>query len=130
MVWDVMVAAAFVVVSVAVLAGFASKLLLTWLKKPLQVAPQHRLLVSTLFRRLRHGLNQTHERKKLRKNRAMKKKLAAELARLEIEHGHEWRGMIQEQFGRLWLRLNMPEKKPAKEPLKLPKIRGEGGKVA
>jgi hypothetical protein len=121
MVWDVIVAAAFVVVSVAVLACFASKLLLTWLKKPLQVAPQHCLLVSALFRRLRQGLNQTQERKRLRKNRAMKKKLSAELARLEI---------IQEQFGRLWLRLNMPEKKPPKEPLKLPKIRGEGGKVA
>jgi hypothetical protein len=130
MVWDVIVAAAFVVVSVAVLACFASKLLLTWLKKPLQVAPQHCLLVSALFRRLRQGLNQTQERKRLRKNRAMKKKLSAELAKLEIEHGHEWRGIIQEQFGRLWLRLNMPEKKPPKEPLKLPKIRGEGGKVA
>jgi hypothetical protein len=57
-------------------------------------------------------------------------KLSAELARLDIEHGHEWRGIIQEQFGRLWLRLNVPEKTPAKEPLKLPKIRGEGGKVA
>jgi hypothetical protein len=130
MVWDVMVAAAFVVVSVAVLACFSFKLLLTWLKKPLQVAPQHRLLVSSLYARLRQGLNQTHERERLRNNRTMKKKLSAELARLEIEHGHEWRGIIQEQFGRLWLRLNMPEKKPAKEPLKLPKIRGEGGKVA
>ena len=60
----------------------------------------------------------------------MKNKLVAELARLEIERGHEWRGILQEQFGRLWLRLNMPEEKPAKEPLKLPKIRGQGGKVA
>ena len=60
----------------------------------------------------------------------MKNKLIAELARLEIEHGHEWRGILQEQFGRLWLSLNMPEEKPAKEPLKLPKIRGQGGKVA
>ena len=33
MVWDVMVAAAFVVVSVAVLACFAVKFLLTWLVK-------------------------------------------------------------------------------------------------
>ena len=31
----------------------------------------------------------------------MKNKLAAELARLETEHGHEWRGILQEQFGRL-----------------------------
>ena len=60
----------------------------------------------------------------------MKNKLVAELARLEIEHGHEWRGILQEQFGRLWLRLNTPEEKPSKEPLKLPKIRGQGGKVA
>ena len=56
----------------------------------------------------------------------MKNKLVAELARLEVE----WRGILQEQFGRLWLRLNTPEEKPAKEPLKLPKIRGQGGKVA
>jgi hypothetical protein len=60
----------------------------------------------------------------------MKNKLVAELGRLEVEHGHEWRGILQEQFGRLWLRLNVPEEKPAKEPLKLPKIRGQGGKVA
>jgi hypothetical protein len=60
----------------------------------------------------------------------MKNKLVAELERLEVEHGHEWRGILQEQFGRLWLRLNMPEEKPAKKPLKLPKIRGQGGKVA
>ena len=60
----------------------------------------------------------------------MKNKLVAELARLEIEHGHEWRGILQEQFGRLLLRLYMPEEKPAKEPLNLPKIRGQGGKVA
>jgi len=61
----------------------------------------------------------------------MKNKLAAEVARLEIEHGHEWRGILQQQFGRLWIRLNMPEEKqPSKEPLKLPKIRGQGGKVA
>ena len=60
----------------------------------------------------------------------MKNKLAAEIARLEIEHGHEWREILQEQFGRLWFRLNTLEEKPAKEPLKLIKIRGEGGKVA
>ena len=60
----------------------------------------------------------------------MKNKLVAELERLEVEHGHEWRGILQEQFGRLWLRLNTPEEKSAKEPLKLPKIRGQGGKVA
>jgi hypothetical protein len=60
----------------------------------------------------------------------MKNKLVAELARLEVEHGHEWRGILQEQFGRLWLRLNTPEEKSAKEPLKLPKIRGQAGKVA
>ena len=36
----------------------------------------------------------------------MKNKLVAELARLEIEHGHEWREILQEQFGRLWFRLN------------------------
>jgi len=34
MVWDVIVAAAFVVVSVAVLACFSMKHVLTWLKKP------------------------------------------------------------------------------------------------
>jgi hypothetical protein len=45
MVWDVIVAAAFVVVSVAVLASFAVKFLLTCLKKPHQVASQHRLLI-------------------------------------------------------------------------------------
>ena len=130
MVWDVMVAAAFVVVSVAVLACFGFKFLLTWLQNPLEVAPHHRVSVSSLYARLRHGLNQTHEREKLRNNRTMDKNLSVELARLETEHGHGWRGIIQEQFGRLWLRLNMPEKKPAKEPLTVPKIRGEGGKVA
>ena len=45
MVWDVMVAAAFVVVSVAVLACFLVNFLLTWLKKPHQVASQYRLLI-------------------------------------------------------------------------------------
>jgi hypothetical protein len=45
MVWDAIVAAAFVVVSVAILACFAVKSLLTWLKKPHQVASQHRLLI-------------------------------------------------------------------------------------
>jgi hypothetical protein len=60
----------------------------------------------------------------------MKNKLAAELVRLETEHGHEWRGILQEQFGRLWIRLNLPEEKPATEALILPKIRGEGGKAA
>ena len=45
MVWDVIVAAAFVVVSVAVLASFAVKFLLTCLKKPHQVASQYRLLI-------------------------------------------------------------------------------------
>lgn len=34
MVWDVMIATAFVVVSVAVLACFSVKHVLTWLKKP------------------------------------------------------------------------------------------------
>ena len=130
MVWDVMVTAAFVAVSVAALACFGLKSLLTWLKSPLQVPPQQRLFVLCLYARLRQGLNQTHERESLRNNQTMTKKLSAELARLETEHGHEWRGIIQEQFGRLWLRLNIPEKKPGKEPLKLPKIRGEGGKVA
>jgi hypothetical protein len=69
MVWDVMVAAAFVVVSVAVLVCFGFKFILTWLKKPPQVDPQHRPWLSSLYR-------------------------------------------------------------SAKEPLKLTKIRGEGGKVA
>lgn len=50
MVWDVMVAAAFVVVSVAVLACFPVKFLLTSIKKPHQVASQHRLLSITLLR--------------------------------------------------------------------------------
>jgi hypothetical protein len=44
-VWDVMVAAAFVVVSVTILASFAVKFLLTWLKKPHQIASQHGLLI-------------------------------------------------------------------------------------
>jgi hypothetical protein len=66
MLWDVMVAAAFVVVS-AVLVCFGFNFILTWLKKPHQIAPQRPLL---------------------------------------------------------------PEEKAAKEPLKLPKIRGEGGKAA
>jgi hypothetical protein len=61
----------------------------------------------------------------------MKNKLTAELEKLETQHGHEWRGILQQQFGRLWIRLNMPEEKqPPKEPLKLPKIRGQDGKVA
>ena len=51
MVWDVMVAAAFVVVSVAVLVCFAFKFILNWLKKPSQVAPRLRVLVSSLFLR-------------------------------------------------------------------------------
>jgi hypothetical protein len=71
MVWDMMVAAAFVVVSVAVLVCFGFKFILTWSKKPPEVAPhpQHRRLASSLRTR-------------------------------------------------------------ATEPLKLPKIRGKGGKVA
>ena len=47
MVWDIMVPAAFVVVCVVILACFAVKSLLTWLKKPHQVASQHRLLISS-----------------------------------------------------------------------------------
>jgi hypothetical protein len=43
MVWDLMVAAAFVVISV--LACFTLKFLLTRLTKPHQVASQHRLLI-------------------------------------------------------------------------------------
>ena len=58
MVWDVMVAAAFVVVSVAVLACFLVKFLLTSLKKPHQVASQHRLLSITP---LRQGPIQTQD---------------------------------------------------------------------
>ena len=46
MVWDVMVAAAFVVISVAVLACCAVTFLLTWLKKPHQVASQRRLFIN------------------------------------------------------------------------------------
>ena len=46
MVWDVMVAAAFVVVSVAVLACFLVKFLLTWLTRTHQVASHHRLFPS------------------------------------------------------------------------------------
>jgi hypothetical protein len=72
-VWDVMVAAAFVVVSVAVLVCFAFKFILNWLKKPSQVAPRLRVLVSSLFLRLRQGLIQTHNSEKLRKNPTMKK---------------------------------------------------------
>ena len=50
MVWDMMVAAAFVVVSVAVLVCFGFKFILTWSKKPPEVAPhpQHRRLASSL----------------------------------------------------------------------------------
>ncbi len=44
MVWDVMIAAAFVVVSIAILACFSVKSLLTSLNKPHQVASQHSLL--------------------------------------------------------------------------------------
>ena len=58
MVWDVMVAAAFVVVSIAILACFAVKSLLTSLKKSHQVASQHRLLSITL---LRQGLYKTQD---------------------------------------------------------------------
>ncbi len=57
MVWDVMVAAAFVVVSVALLACFLVKFLLS-LKKPHQVASQHRLLSITP---LRQGPIQTQD---------------------------------------------------------------------
>ena len=53
MVWDVIVAAAFVVVSVAVLAEFPVSSFLTWLKQPHPLAPQHRLLMSSLYSRLR-----------------------------------------------------------------------------
>ena len=60
---------------------------------------------------------------------AVKNKLTEELERLEIEHGHEWRGILQQQFGRLWLRLNRPEEKQlADEPLKLTKIRGQAAR--
>lgn len=128
MLWDVMVAAAFVVVSVAVLVCFVFNSILTWLKKSHQVGPRHRPLASLLNPRLRQ-LTQSREgdsfEEKLRSN-----KLAAKLANLENEHGHEWRGMLQERFARLWLRLNVADEKPAKKPLKLPKIRGDGGKVA
>jgi hypothetical protein len=74
--------------------------------------------------------NRNSEDQGIEDHQTMKKQLAAEIARLEIEHGHEWREILQEQFGRLWFRLNTLEEKPAKEPLKLIKIRGEGGKVA
>jgi hypothetical protein len=47
MVRDVMVPASFVVVSVAVLACFPVKSLLTWLKTLHQVASQHSLLISS-----------------------------------------------------------------------------------
>jgi hypothetical protein len=55
MVWDVMVPVTFVVVSVAVLDCFDFRFILTWSKKPPQVAPQHRLLASSLYSRLRQG---------------------------------------------------------------------------
>ena len=58
MVWDVMVAAAFVVLSVAVLACFLVKFLLTSLQKPHPVASQHRPLSITP---LRQGLYKTQE---------------------------------------------------------------------
>ena len=67
MLWDVMVAAAFVVVSVAVFVCFCFNFILTWLKKPHPLALERRQL---------------------------------------------------------------PKEKAEKEPLKLPKIRGEGGKAA
>jgi hypothetical protein len=82
-------------------------------------------LLNPRLRQLRQSSEGDSFEEKLRSN-----KLAAKLANLENEHGHEWRGMLQEQFARLWLRLNVPDEKPAKEPLKLPKIRGDGGKVA
>jgi hypothetical protein len=58
MLWDVMVAAAFVVVSVAALVCFIVKFILTWVKKRYRLLPQrrHRLIVSSLYSRLRHGL--------------------------------------------------------------------------
>ncbi len=129
MLWDVMVAAAFVVVSVAVLVCFVFNSILTWLKKSHQAGPRQRRAASLLNPRLRQ-LTQSNQGDRLDKKLRSRKKLAAELAKLETEHGHEWRGMLQEQFARLWLRLNVPDEKPAKEPLKLPKIRGDGGKVA
>jgi len=58
MVWDVMVAAAFVVLSVAVLACFLVKFLLTSLQKPHPVASQHRPLSITP---LRQGLYKTQD---------------------------------------------------------------------
>jgi hypothetical protein len=56
MVWDVMVAAAFVVVSVAVLVCFLVKFFLTWLKKPHQVASQHCLLSITPCAKVQYKL--------------------------------------------------------------------------
>jgi hypothetical protein len=47
MVWDVMVAAAFVVVSVALLACFSPKHVLAWLKKRTTLFPQTRVLAVT-----------------------------------------------------------------------------------
>jgi hypothetical protein len=57
MVWDVLVAAAFVVVSVTILVRFGFKFILTWLKKPHLVAPPYRSVnVIALYSRLRQGL--------------------------------------------------------------------------
>ena len=52
-----MLATAFVVVSVAVLVPFGFKFILTWLKKPHPVTPQHPLLMSSLYSRLRKRRN-------------------------------------------------------------------------
>lgn len=43
-----------------------------------------------------------------------------------LQKEHEWRQILQEQLGELWLRLNLSPK----EELKLEKIRGSGGKAA
>ena len=43
-----------------------------------------------------------------------------------LKREHEWRQILQQQFGELWLRLNVPQNKQ----VKLAKIRGSGGKAA
>jgi hypothetical protein len=55
MAWDLIVAAAFVVVSVAVLVCFAVKFIVTCLK---EAQPRRCLLLSSLYSRWRQGLKQ------------------------------------------------------------------------
>jgi hypothetical protein len=53
---------------------------------------------------------------------------------VRLKKEHEWRQILQEQLGELWLRFNAPkasgETLSQKKEVKLEKIRGSGGKAA